>query len=172
VTIWCKEGKYHQQTSKNVTNPSGIQVFWNVRLYCSQNLKNFRKMASIWLVLNTRNHTPIIRHHIPDDFNPQQHHCKTCKYCNACYKSLLFALNMFTNTRARKTVALVLLKCQNTDSIPKYTSKEHKTHMYLINSQDKSIMWQKHFLCTNIKQKGKKKVDEYRWCIKPRSKEI
>lgn len=60
-----------------------------------------------------------------------------------------------------KRVALVLLKCQNTDSIPKYTSKEHKTHMYLINSQDKSIMWQKYFLCTNVQHKGKKNVDEY-----------
>jgi len=85
---------------------------------------------------------------------------------------LSFAQNTFTNIRTRKTVAQVLLKCQNTDSIPKYTSKEHKTHMYLINSQDKSIMWQKYFLCTIVQHKGKKKADEYRWCTKPCSKEI
>lgn len=44
--------------------------------------------------------------------------------------------------------------------------------MHLINSQDKSIMWQKYFLCTNVQHKVKKKADEYKWCIKPHSKEI
>jgi len=82
------EGKYHQQMSKNVTNPFGIQVSLNVMLYCSQNFKNFRKMASTRLILNTGKHTPIIRHHIPADINPQQHHCKTCKYCSACLGKL------------------------------------------------------------------------------------
>jgi hypothetical protein len=72
----------------------------------------------------------------------------------------------------KKTVAQMLLKCQNTDRIPKYTSKEHKTLMYLINSQDKSIMWHEYFLCSNVQHKGKKKVDEYTWCTKPHSKQI
>lgn len=170
--IWCMEGKYHQQMSKNVTNPFWIQVLWNVMLYGSQNFKNFRKMASIWLIFNTRNHTPIIQHHIPEDINPLQHHCKTCKYCNACYKSLSFALNTFTNTRTRKKSSIgaseVSKHWQHSKIYVRRTQNSYVPDKFSrqVNYVTKILFMHQ---CT---AQGQEECGWVQRCIKPHSKEI